>query len=96
MEAVRSQKVINQIMNVDLALKAKDDISKYMEFSFSQFCRFLARSVPIFAANKRGASMERVTETKLNDYQVAVEEGATMVRVGTGIFGERDYSIKED
>ena len=31
-----------------------------------------------------------------NDYQVAVEEGATMVRVGTGIFGERDYSIKED
>ena len=27
------------------------------------------------------------------DYEVAVEEGATMVRVGTGIFGERDYSI---
>ena len=28
-----------------------------------------------------------------NDYKVAVEEGATMVRVGTAIFGERDYSI---
>ena len=27
------------------------------------------------------------------DYQVAVEEGATMVRVGTGIFGERNYNI---
>ena len=27
------------------------------------------------------------------DFEVAVEEGATMVRVGTGIFGERDYSI---
>lgn len=26
-----------------------------------------------------------------NDYQVAVTEGATCVRVGTGIFGERDY-----
>lgn len=26
------------------------------------------------------------------DYEVAVEEGATMVRVGTGIFGERAYS----
>ena len=26
------------------------------------------------------------------DYEVAVEEGATMVRIGTGIFGERDYS----
>ena len=31
-----------------------------------------------------------------NDYQVACEEGSTMVRVGTGIFGERNYSIKED
>lgn len=28
-----------------------------------------------------------------NDYEVAIEEGATMVRVGTGIFGARDYSI---
>ena len=27
------------------------------------------------------------------DFEVAIEEGATMVRVGTGIFGERDYSI---
>ena len=26
------------------------------------------------------------------DYEVAVEEGATFVRVGTGIFGERDYT----
>ncbi|MCR5626724.1 MAG: YggS family pyridoxal phosphate-dependent enzyme [Lachnospiraceae bacterium] len=28
-----------------------------------------------------------------NDYPVAVEEGSTMVRVGTGIFGERNYNI---
>lgn len=28
-----------------------------------------------------------------NDYEVAVEEGATMVRVGTGIFGARDYTV---
>lgn len=27
------------------------------------------------------------------DFEVAIEEGATMVRVGTGIFGERDYSV---
>lgn len=27
------------------------------------------------------------------DYEVAIEEGATHVRVGTGIFGERDYTI---
>lgn len=27
-----------------------------------------------------------------NDYEIAIEEGATMVRVGTGIFGERVYA----
>ncbi len=26
------------------------------------------------------------------DFEVAIEEGATMVRIGTGIFGERNYS----
>jgi pyridoxal phosphate enzyme (YggS family) len=29
-----------------------------------------------------------------NDFEVAIEEGATMVRVGTAIFGERDYPSK--
>jgi PLP dependent protein len=29
------------------------------------------------------------------DFEVAIEEGATMVRVGTGIFGERDYSVSK-
>ncbi len=29
-----------------------------------------------------------------NDYEVAIEEGATMVRIGTGIFGARDYTVQ--
>ena len=28
-----------------------------------------------------------------NDYEVAIEEGATMIRVGTAIFGERNYAV---
>lgn len=28
-----------------------------------------------------------------NDYEIAIEEGATMIRVGTAIFGERNYNI---
>lgn len=28
------------------------------------------------------------------DYEVAIEEGATLVRVGTGIFGERHYNVE--
>ena len=27
-----------------------------------------------------------------NDFEIAIEEGSTLVRVGTAIFGERDYS----
>jgi uncharacterized pyridoxal phosphate-containing UPF0001 family protein len=27
-----------------------------------------------------------------NDYVVAVEEGSNMVRIGSAIFGQRDYS----
>lgn len=28
-----------------------------------------------------------------NDYQVAIEEGASVVRLGTSIFGERNYNL---
>ena len=53
-------------------------------------------SVDIAAKNISNVNMSVLSMGMTNDYQVAVEEGATMVRVGTGIFGERDYSIKED
>ena len=29
-----------------------------------------------------------------NDYKIAIEEGSTLVRIGTAIFGERNYSKK--
>ena len=36
-------------------------------------------------------SMDVLSMGMSSDYEVAIEEGATMVRVGTGIFGERIY-----
>ena len=53
-------------------------------------------SVDINEKNINNINITELSMGMTNDYQVAVEEGATMVRVGTGIFGERDYSIKED
>lgn len=50
-------------------------------------------SVDIAAKNINNITMSVLSMGMTNDYQVAVEEGSTMVRVGTGIFGERDYSI---
>jgi len=35
-------------------------------------------------------SMEHLSMGMSNDFKVAIEEGSTMVRVGTSIFGERD------
>ena len=49
-------------------------------------------SVDIEAKNIDNVSMNVLSMGMTNDYQVAIEEGATMVRVGTGIFGERNYN----
>ena len=49
-------------------------------------------SVDITKKNIDNVIMNVLSMGMTNDYQVAVEEGATMVRVGTGIFGERDYT----
>ena len=50
-------------------------------------------SVDIAEKNIDNVSVEILSMGMTNDYEVAIEEGATMVRVGTGIFGERDYTI---
>ena len=50
-------------------------------------------SVDINNQNIDNVSMDVLSMGMTGDYMVAVEEGATMVRVGTGIFGERNYNI---
>lgn len=50
-------------------------------------------SVDIEAKNINNITMSVLSMGMTGDYQVAIEEGATMVRVGTGIFGARNYSI---
>ena len=51
-------------------------------------------SVDIDSKNIDNVSMNVLSMGMTGDYEVAIEEGATMVRVGTGIFGERDYTKK--
>lgn len=50
-------------------------------------------SVDIKLQNIDNVSMDVLSMGMTGDYEVAIEEGATMVRVGTGIFGERNYNI---
>lgn len=59
----------------------------------SIFARLQKLSVDIRSKNIDNVSVDILSMGMTNDYQVAIEEGATMVRVGTGIFGARDYHI---
>ena len=50
-------------------------------------------SVDIANQNIDNVCMDILSMGMTGDYAVAIEEGATMVRVGTGIFGARNYNI---
>lgn len=49
--------------------------------------------IDIKSKNIDNVCMDILSMGMTGDYSVAIEEGATMVRVGTGIFGHRDYSM---
>lgn len=51
-------------------------------------------SVDITNKNIDNVSMEILSMGMTGDYTVAIEEGATLIRVGTGIFGDRNYNKK--
>ncbi len=55
--------------------------------------RYFARMRELFEKMPTGENMERkfLSMGMSGDYQVAIEEGANMVRVGSRIFGARDY-----
>ncbi len=49
--------------------------------------------VDIIHKNIDNVFMEELSMGMTGDYEVAITEGATCVRVGTGIFGERKYTV---
>lgn len=57
------------------------------------FVKLRKLSVDIAAKNIDNVTMHHLSMGMTGDYEVAIEEGATMVRVGTGIFGKRNYQI---
>ncbi len=41
--------------------------------------------------NKHGFGLRELSMGMTNDFEIAIEEGATMLRIGSAIFGERNY-----
>ncbi|MBQ7588789.1 MAG: YggS family pyridoxal phosphate-dependent enzyme [Lachnospiraceae bacterium] len=56
---------------------------------FAQMMKF---TVDIMQKNIDNVSMDFISMGMSGDYEVAIEEGATYIRVGTSIFGERNYN----
>lgn len=56
------------------------------------FAHLKKLSVDIMRKSAHNINMSVLSMGMTNDYRVAIEEGATMVRIGTGIFGERSYA----
>lgn len=76
---------IKGLMTIAPFVKDPEDNRKY-------FKQIKQLSVDIKNKNIDNVSMEILSMGMTGDYMVAIEEGATMVRVGTGIFGERNYA----
>lgn len=87
--------LVKQISKLDhIQIKGLMTIAPYVENPEENRVYFRGikdLSVDIDSQNIDNVSMQILSMGMTNDYQVAIEEGATMVRVGTGIFGERNY-----
>lgn len=78
-----------------ISIKGLMTIAPYVENAEENrqhFVKLRQLSVDIMNKNIDNVSMDVLSMGMTGDYQVAVEEGASYVRVGTGIFGERDYT----
>lgn len=64
-----------------------EDNRKYFRELFQLF-------VDIREKNIDNIDMDILSMGMTNDFEVAIEEGATMVRIGTAIFGNRNYEIE--
>jgi hypothetical protein len=64
-------------------------LSEDPEESRPYFCVLRELAESMAKENIPNAAMTELSMGMSGDYEVAIEEGATMVRVGTAIFGER-------
>ena len=42
--------------------------------------------------NNQGMNLVELSMGMTSDFEIAIEEGATILRIGSAIFGERNYS----
>lgn len=93
-EAVSLVEQIAQLPHV--RVKGLMTIAPYVEDSEENrryFAKLKQIYVDIIHKNIDNVFMEELSMGMTGDYEVAITEGATYIRVGTGIFGERKYAV---
>lgn len=88
--------VIHQIADLThVKVKGLMTVAPYVENPEENrpiFRKLFNLSVDIQKQNIDNIDNEILSMGMSNDYEVAIQEGANMVRIGTALFGERDYT----
>ena len=85
-------KEISQLENIKVqGLMTIGTYYEDMELSRPSFRKLKTVFDELKSLNFNGVEMKHLSMGMSNDFTVAIEEGATMVRVGTALFGERYY-----
>lgn len=99
---VKTDEVENLIRKIailpNVCIKGLMTVAPYVEDSNENrtvFCTLKQLSVDINSKNIDNVNMDCLSMGMSGDYSVAIEEGATYVRVGSSIFGAREYNVKE-
>ncbi len=90
-----TENLVRQIASLPgILIKGLMTIAPYVdnpEENRQYFAKLRELSVDINSKNIDNVNMSVLSMGMTGDYTVAIEEGAALVRVGTGIFGERKY-----
>ena len=77
---------VTGLMAIPPKCEKPDDVRPYFKKMYDLF-------IDIGTKNMDNIYMRVLSMGMTNDFEVAIEEGSTAVRVGTAIFGKRDYMI---
>ncbi len=87
-EEYRNLKYVRVTGVMGIATNTSDEQKLREEFRFLRKC-FIQLKENFFLAND---DFKEISMGMTSDWQLAVEEGSTMIRVGSGIFGSRNYA----
>ncbi len=91
----RAKEVFEELSNTE-GLKVKGFMAMLPQSEDEEYLRSLVRKMRTLLdwAKERSKDVEYLSMGMSGDYKLCIEEGSNVVRVGSTIFGERDYGQK--